>query len=163
MENKLIIFSLLICLFLIKEFIVDLVFLIHLFLNLHLRYMYIDDKDSSTGFWNKEQRKTHTTKSWWVSVSVTVTCAVPGQITSNAQNSKERSGVCQSQKKLRSKIAPRCCGKHLCSCTDGAAKKSSQFRTPLGECSWLATRHGDCLPTALRLCSRGSSGGLIEA
>ena len=61
MKNKLIILILIILLFFMKEIIVDLVFLIHLFLNFHLRYMYIDDKDSTTGFWNDEQRKTHIT------------------------------------------------------------------------------------------------------
>ena len=61
MKNKLIILILVVSLFLMKEIIVDFVFFIHLFLNFHLRYMYIDDKHSSTGFWSDEQRKTHIT------------------------------------------------------------------------------------------------------
>jgi len=56
-----VILLLIIVLFLLKEFMVDVMHEIHLFLNKYLRYNYKDDKKSKTGYWSNKQRKTHIT------------------------------------------------------------------------------------------------------
>ena len=63
MDNnlKILIPVLIIVIFLLKEFMVDFVHEMHLFFNKHLRYAYVDNKKSKTGFWSSEQRKTHIT------------------------------------------------------------------------------------------------------
>jgi hypothetical protein len=63
MKKKLlkVILLLIIVLFLLKEFMIDVMYEIHLFLNNYLRYAYKDNKKSKTGYWSNEQRKTHIT------------------------------------------------------------------------------------------------------
>jgi hypothetical protein len=60
---------------------------------------------------------------------VIVTCAVPGQITSNEQNSKGGLRVCQSQKKLGAIFTPDHRRKEPQSERNGTGKKIALFST----------------------------------
>ena len=62
-KNKLIFLTLFIIfiIFILRKNIVDSLFYIHLYLNKNIRYAYIDDKKSKTGYWTSKQRETHVT------------------------------------------------------------------------------------------------------
>jgi len=62
-KNKLIFLTIFIIfiIFILRKKIADSLFYIHLYLNKNIRYAYIDDKKSKTGYWSSQQRETHVT------------------------------------------------------------------------------------------------------
>ena len=61
MTSRLNILIIILIIFILKEKVLDSLFLIHIFFNKYIRYAYTDRKKSKTGYWSSEQRKTHIT------------------------------------------------------------------------------------------------------
>lgn len=61
MSNRLIFLIIFLIIFILREKVLDSIFLIHRFLNKYIGYAYKDDKKNNTGYWSSEQRKTHIT------------------------------------------------------------------------------------------------------